>query len=143
LPLTTVTAGANTFAGVSFWDLLNTTAGLAIDPAVKNDVLGMYVVAMGSDGYKSVFSLGEIDPLFGNEPDLVAFSIDGQALGTSGFARIVAPDDIARGRFVSNLVSLEVYHAALAPLPEPETLSFMILGLVSLAALRRRRLARK
>jgi hypothetical protein len=127
LPVKTVVAGANTFTGVSFWDLLDTTAGLAIDPAVKNDVLGMCVVAVGSDGYNSVFSLGEINPLFGNELDLVAYSIDGQPLGGNGFARIVAPTDIARGRFVSNLVSLEIYHVV-AAVPEPETLSLIVLG---------------
>jgi hypothetical protein len=36
----------------------------------KNDVLNRYVLATGSDGYKVVFSLGELNPNFGNRPDL-------------------------------------------------------------------------
>ena len=105
LPTVTRTVGANTYTGVSFWDLLNTTVGLTTDPAVHNDVLNMYVVATGSDGYKAAFSLGELNPAFGNEPDLIAFQQNGQALGSTGFARLVVPDDVKAGRWVSNLVS--------------------------------------
>jgi hypothetical protein len=128
LPAVQQPAGADIFTGVSFWSLLNDVAGLRINPAVKNDVLDMYVVATGSDGYKAVFSLGELDPFFGNEPDLVAYGVNGQGLGADGFARIVAPDDVKRGRYVSNLIGLEVFHAT-PPVPEPETWALLIGGL--------------
>lgn len=135
LPGRSVSVGADVFTGVSFWDLLNTTVGLATDPNVKNDVLGMYVVATGSDGYQSVFSLGELDPLFGNQPDLIAFGVDGGDLGSDGFARLVIPGDAKHGRYVSNIVSLEV-HAAMVP--EPATYALMLFGLVVVGSLARR-----
>ena len=130
LPSVTHTVGDETFTGVSLWSLLNDVVGIATNPAVKNDILGMYVVATGSDGYKSAFSLGELSPSFGNEPDLVAYELDGSVLTTSGFARVVVPEDDRRGRWASNLISLEVFHAA--AVPEPQTYALFALGLLAL-----------
>jgi hypothetical protein len=113
----TYTAGGtpvtDTYTGVSLWTLIN-DAGLLTDPTIKNDVLHDVVVATGSDGYQAVISLGEIDPAFGNQPDLVAYTDTGGQLGAhgaDGFARLVVPGDLAGGRYVSNLVSLQVLDA--------------------------------
>lgn len=62
---------ADTYTGVSLWTLIQ-DAGLLTDPSIKNDLLRYGVVATGSDGYRAIISLGEIDPAFGNQPDLVA-----------------------------------------------------------------------
>jgi uncharacterized protein with beta-barrel porin domain len=70
-------------------------------------------VATGSDGYQAIVSLGEIDPAFGNQPDLIAYLMNGTSLGTNGFARLVVPNDSKQGRWVSNLVNLEVFDATL------------------------------
>jgi hypothetical protein len=113
---------------------------LITNPTIKNDVLRQYVEAIGSDGYAAIFSLGEIDPMFGGEDDLVAYSdTDGQlgAGGPDGFARMVVPGDIAGGRYISNLVSLEVFTADVtAPVPEPATWVLLIAFLPALAFLR-------
>ena len=97
---------------MSFWGLLN-LAGIITDPTIKNDILGKYVIATGSDGYQTVFSLGELSPNFGNQADLVAYAnAPGNPLTTDGFARIVVPGDVAKaGRYVSNIVSLQVVSA--------------------------------
>jgi hypothetical protein len=55
-----------------------------------------------------VFGAGEIDPSFGGSQIMVAYATGGASLGTDGFARIVAPGDKAGGRFVSNIVEIEV-----------------------------------
>jgi hypothetical protein len=139
----TYTAGGtpvtDTYTGVSLWTLLN-DAGLITDPNIKNDVLRQYVEAIGSDGYAAIFSLGEIDPMFGGDDDLVAYSdTDGQlgAGGPDGFARMVVPGDTAGGRYISNLVALKVFTAA--PVPEPATWVLLIGALPALAFLRSRR----
>jgi hypothetical protein len=62
----------------------------------------------GSDCYQSVFGAGEIDPSFGGSQIMVAYATGGASLGTAGFARIVVPGDKAGGRFVSNIVEIEV-----------------------------------
>ena len=124
-----------TFTGVSLWTLL-TDADVLTDPAVKNDILNFYVLATGSDGYEAIFSLGELDPMFGGTgaPDLIAYVVDGGPLGPDGFARVVVPGDIRGGRYVSNLVSLEVIDAVV---PEPGSLLLIVSALLGLALLRR------
>jgi len=108
----------DTYTGVSLWTLLQ-DRGLVTDPAIKNDVLRFGVAATGSDGYRALISLGEIDPAFGNQPDLVAYADTGGQLGPGGSAgamRLVVPGDHAGGRYVSNLVDLRVIDLT-APMP--------------------------
>jgi hypothetical protein len=117
----TYTAGTgqvtDTYTGVSLWTLVQ-DAGLLTDPSIKNDLLRFGVVATGSDGYRAFISLGEIDPAFGNQPDLIAYSDTGGQLGSNGpdgVLRLIVPGDHAGGRYVSNLVSLQVVDAVGAP----------------------------
>ncbi|MGO4811528.1 hypothetical protein AB4156_18350 [Cupriavidus sp. 2MCAB6] len=77
-------------------------------------MLAMYVVATGSDGYKTPISLGEIEPGFGNQPVMIAYAMDGAPLTASGFARLAVPNDGKAGRYVSRLISLEVFAAPAA-----------------------------
>ena len=98
----------SSFTGVLLWDLLN-IAGVVTNPNVKNDILRKQVMVTGSDGYEAVFSLGEIDPFFGGHQVIVAYLQDGNPLDqSSGFARIIAPNDKAGGRDVFNIVRIRV-----------------------------------
>jgi DMSO/TMAO reductase YedYZ molybdopterin-dependent catalytic subunit len=110
LPVVTRTVGSTTYTGVSLWDLLN-AAGIQTSSTVKNDLLGFYLIATGSDGYRVILSLAELSPDFGNQPDIVAYEMNGAPLTTTGFARLVIPGDGKAGRYVSNLVALEVISA--------------------------------
>ena len=108
----------DTYTGVSLWNLIQ-DAGLLTDPSVKNDLLRFAVVATGSDGYRAVFSLGEIAPGSGNQPDLVAYADTAGQLGTGGSdgaMRLVVPGDKAGGRYVSNLTSLQVIDVTAHPM---------------------------
>jgi hypothetical protein len=107
---------SDTYTGVGLWNLLSDAGGVHVT-AAKNDILSKYVVATGADGYSAVFSLGEIDPMFGNQPVLVAYADESRQLGpggSDGLARMVVPGDHAGGRYVSDLVDLQV-----GSLPEP------------------------
>ncbi|MBE7158419.1 MAG: molybdopterin-dependent oxidoreductase [Rhodospirillales bacterium] len=124
------------FTGVSLWDLL-TRAGLVIDPLIKNDELRQYVLATGSDGYEATFSLGELDPRFGGSsavPDLVAYAENGSSLGDDGFARLVVPGDAAGGRYVSNLVSLQIFDATMSTVPLPSSAPMFGAAVLALGA---------
>jgi hypothetical protein len=115
------------------------SAGLITDPTIKNDVLRKYVAVVGGDGYEVIFSLGGIDPAFGDQPDLVAYADTGGQLGSGGpdgFARIVVPGDTAGGRYVSNVTGIAVFDASVA---EPEAISVLATGLAAMVALRMRR----
>lgn len=111
LPAVTQTVGTTVYTGVSLWTLLNTTLGLKTDASAKNPTLAMYAVATGSDGYKAMVSLGEIDPGFGNRNTIVAYAANGAALGSTGDARLIVPGEVKQGRSVSNLVAIEVFTA--------------------------------
>ena len=98
-----------TFYGALLWDVLR-AAGIKVDPAIRNDILRKFVVVTGTDGYHAVFGVGELDPRFGGAQIVVAYGQNGQlTLGEDGFARIVAPGDKQGGRFVSNIVKIEVH----------------------------------
>ncbi len=126
LPSLTRVVNGVTYTGTSLWNLLTVAVGIPLDTANKNDLLDKYVVATGSDGYQVAFSLGELSPNFGNEPDFIAYLADGVALTDTGFARIVVPDDVRAGRWVSNLVGFQVFSAQ--QVPEPAALSLVGLG---------------
>jgi hypothetical protein len=107
---------SDTYTGTTLWNLLGTAGGVETTSA-KNDILSKYVIATGSDGYTSIYSLGEIDPQFGNQSIMVASSDTAGQLGphrSDGLSRVVVPGDIAGGRYVSDLASLKV-----GSLPEP------------------------
>lgn len=111
LPVTSLTVGGTVYTGASLWTLLNSAPGLQADPSLKNPTLAMYAVATGTDGYRALVSLGEIDPGFGNRTALVAYTANGTGLGANGVARLVVPGDTKLGRSVSNLKSIEVFTA--------------------------------
>jgi molybdate transport system substrate-binding protein len=98
------------FTGVYLRDILDAVQ-VNFNADVKNDKLSMYVVATGKDGYQAIIALAEIDADFGNQPILVAYEQDGKALTDTGPLRLVVPGDKHGGRYVSNLVSLEVRRA--------------------------------
>ena len=67
------------------------------------------MLAKAHDGYQVVFTLGEIDPAFGNEQIIVADKRDGKPLfGYQGPFRLVCPNDKAGARSVRMLETLEI-----------------------------------
>lgn len=115
-PHTTVTifdhhTNANeTYSGVPLMDLL-AHLGVPHGKDLHGKALAEYIVATGSDGYKSVVALGEIDPEFHPGVVLIADAMDGKPLGATGPFRLVVSEDKRPARSVRNLVSLEVKRA--------------------------------
>ena len=105
----------HTYTGAGLWPLLS-DAGIQLDAARKNDLLGRYLLATGADGYKVVFALGELSPDFGNKPSVVAYAettagVSAPLGTTDGPFRVTAPGDVKGGRYVSNLTRLDVVAA--------------------------------
>lgn len=96
-----------TYSGVPLIELLK-QVGAPIGKDVHGKALAEYVVATGSDGYKAVLALAEAEPDFHPGDVLVADSMGGKPLDTTGPFRLVVTDDKRPARSVRNLVSVEL-----------------------------------
>ena len=96
------------YAGVPLFDLL-THLGVPDAKTLMGKALAQYIVATGADGYRTVLSLGEIDPGLHPGTVIVADALNGKPLGDkTGPFRLVISEDTKPIRSVRNLVSIEL-----------------------------------
>jgi hypothetical protein len=96
------------YDGVSLRDVL-TSAGVPTGDGLRGKEMADYIVAEGSDGYRAVFSVAELDPAFSNTQVIVATKVDGQPLSAhDGPLRLVVPGDKRPARWVRMLTSVSV-----------------------------------
>ena len=93
------------FTGVPLWTLLGEVGG--IDDPAKRAELRHVIRITARDGYVVVLSTGEIAPDFGAKPALLAYQRDDEAPAAAGF-RLVMPGDKRGGRYVRDVISIEV-----------------------------------
>lgn len=94
------------YRGPLLWSILE-ARGIADLPG-HNAQLDHSFVVEGRDGYRIVFSIGEIDPDFGNAPIQLATERDGKALVPGEGYRLVVPGDKRGARYVRDVVRIEV-----------------------------------
>jgi DMSO/TMAO reductase YedYZ molybdopterin-dependent catalytic subunit len=88
-------------------------AGAPFGKQLRGKVLSSYVLAKATDGYQVIFTLGELDPDFGNESILLADKRDGKPLpDKQGPFRLVCPNDHEGARSVRMLQTLELVRLA-------------------------------
>ena len=94
-----------TYSGVPLMDLL-IRLGIPDKPHGKD--LRLYLVAEGSDGYKAVYSVAEVNPAAHDATVIVADALDGKALQTTGPLELIASGDKHPARWVRNLAAVRV-----------------------------------
>jgi DMSO/TMAO reductase YedYZ molybdopterin-dependent catalytic subunit len=100
------------YEGVTLLSVLQ-KAGAPFGKQLRGKVLSTYVMAKAMDGYQVIFTLGELDPDFGNESVLLADKRDGKPLpDKQGPFRLVCPNDHEGARSVRMLQTLEVVRLA-------------------------------
>ena len=83
--------------------------GLPSGPAVSGPALSILIRAEAADGYRVLFTLGEIDRKLGNRSVLIADRCDGKALDEAdGPLRLVVPGEARAARSVRQLRRLVV-----------------------------------
>ena len=94
-----------TYSGVRLNDLL-TPLGVPAQPGNKELLIS--VVGEGSDGYRVLYSLGEVSPSVSGIPVIVADAMDGQPLKQNGPFQLVTSGDVRPARWIRNLVAIHV-----------------------------------
>lgn len=98
--------GANeTFSGVPLISLLE-LLGFPAKPRGKD--FRMYLVAQGADGQEVIYALAEVIPEIHDATVLVADTMNGKSLGSTGPFQLVATGEKQPVRWVRNLVSIRV-----------------------------------
>jgi DMSO/TMAO reductase YedYZ molybdopterin-dependent catalytic subunit len=115
LPHVTVQAsdhGVNgNWSGVPLSAILS-AAGAPLGEALRGKNMGLYVRISAADGYRVVYALAELDPLFRAEPVILADRHDGKALGAKeGPLRIIAPTDQRPARWIRQVTRIDVLRA--------------------------------
>jgi hypothetical protein len=102
------TSADETYSGVPLIDLL-ASLGAPHGKDLHGKGLSEYVVATGSDGYKAVLALAEVDPEFHPGDVIVADAMDGKPLDAkNGPFKLVVTEDKRPARSVHSLVSIEL-----------------------------------
>lgn len=84
-------------------------AGVPQGAALRGKSMALALVAEGTDGYRAIFSLAELDDDFAAETVLIVDSADGQSLSSDqGPLCLVVPGDKRPARWVRMLKSLTV-----------------------------------
>jgi hypothetical protein len=99
--------------GVALQELLQ-NAGVPSGEQLRGHSMTTIVRVSASDHYQVVFSLGELDPLLGNEQVLLVDTQDGHPLTKDGPFRLVVPGDKRPARWIHNVTRIEVTPAAAA-----------------------------
>lgn len=95
------------FGGHSLIAILR-RAGARVD-TVRGPALAQYVVAEATDGYRVLFSLGELAPSLGNQRVLLVDSVDGRPLpAEDGPWRLVVPAEMHPTRWARQVVTLRL-----------------------------------
>lgn len=97
--------------GVSLASLLRVANALPAEP-LRGGQLANYVLVTARDGYRSVYSLAELEPTLGNRKVLLVDRCDGQPLGDDdGPLRLIAPEESRPARWVRQVQSITVVTA--------------------------------
>ncbi len=105
------TKSTETYEGVPLAELLR-KANAPLGEMLRGDEMRDYVEIEGSDGYKAVFALAELDPAFQDNQVLVAVTSKGKPLDEKvGPIRVVAPEDKRPARSVRMVTMITVRRA--------------------------------
>lgn len=97
-----------TFEGVPLVYLLK-QAGAPQGEQIRGALMTTYVIAEGSDGYRALFSLAELDSAFEDSSVIVADRMDSAPItGDAGPLRLIVPQDKRPARWVRMLESITV-----------------------------------
>lgn len=95
-----------TYEGVSLQAILE-RVGVPFGQALRGDKMALYILVDARDGYRVVFSITELAPVFGDAVVVLADRRNGQPLSAKeGPYRLIVPNDKRPARSVRQVTSL-------------------------------------
>jgi hypothetical protein len=101
------TGAMETYQGVELSVLLE-RLDADLGQKLRGKALAMYVLAAGTDKYRALYSLAEVDPTFHNGTVIVADREGGQPIAKDGPFKLVNTEDKRPARWVRNLASVQL-----------------------------------
>jgi hypothetical protein len=98
---------SETYSGVPLAALL-AKLGVPQGESVHGGLFMTGVIAEGTDGYKVLYSLAEIDPAIHTGQVLVADTLDGKPIAADGAFKLVSTEEKRPARWVRNLDKISV-----------------------------------
>ena len=96
------------YAGARLADVLD-SAGVTLGKDLRGKNLAKYLLVRATDGYEAIFSLPEVDPEFTDDPIILAYIVDGNALPDGeGPFRIIVPKDKKGARWIRGVRTIKV-----------------------------------
>jgi DMSO/TMAO reductase YedYZ molybdopterin-dependent catalytic subunit len=96
------------FEGVPVSEILS-RAGVPSGKELRGKAIALYLVVEASDGYRAVFGLPELDPLFTDRVILLADRRDGKPLSAhDGPLQIIVPGEKRHARWVRQVVRFRI-----------------------------------
>jgi len=96
------------FTGVPLVEVLK-LAGVKFGEDLRGKNLALYLVVEAADGYRAVYALPELDPLYTDKLILLATKREGKPLDDKeGPLRIVVPDEKRQARWVRQVTGLVI-----------------------------------
>jgi hypothetical protein len=106
--------GDRVYEGVLLSEVLR-KAGQPFGEELRGSLLSRFVIAEAKDGYRVLFSLPELDPVFRENQTIVALRLNGKDLpAREGPLRIVAANDKREARWMRMLQRIDLVSS-----PEP------------------------
>ena len=96
------------YTGLPIAQLLE-SVGVALGKSVRGERLAEFVMVRAVDGYRALFSLAEIDPIFRERKVLLCFRKNGGLLpGKEGPLRVIVADEKRHARWVRQVTAIEL-----------------------------------
>jgi DMSO/TMAO reductase YedYZ molybdopterin-dependent catalytic subunit len=96
------------YTGVPMSKLLE-SVGITLGASVKGKRLAEFVMVRAADGYRALFSLAEIDPVFREHALLLCYRKNGNALPDGeGPLRLVVADEKRHARWVRQVTAIDL-----------------------------------
>jgi hypothetical protein len=102
------TQAQETYSGVPLMALL---VELGVPQKPKGKDFRLYVVAEGRDGYKVVYSIGEVSPDVHDGSVLLVDNVNGKPLTDNGPIELISSGEHSPARWVRGVVSIKVQAA--------------------------------